>query len=44
MEYNKTELAVVIDTSSEASKEDVRALDELELVLIGGGAGEAYFG
>ena len=44
MEFNKTEAAVIENAVAESAEIQVRELDELQLALIGGGAGEAYFG
>ena len=41
MEFTKTELAIISEIIATAPTEEVRELDELQLALIGGGAGDA---
>jgi hypothetical protein len=44
MEYNNTEIAVVSEAAAESVDLQIQELNELQLALIGGGAGEASFG
>lgn len=44
MEYNKSEFEVVSEVVAEVSDAQLRELDDLQLALIGGGAGDATFG
>jgi len=44
MEFNKIEVAVVAEVVAESSAEQIQELNELQLALVGGGAGEASFG
>ena len=41
MEFSKIEVAVVAETLAECANDQVQELDELQLALVGGGAGEA---
>ena len=41
MEHNKVEIAVVEEAASKVLDAQIRELDELQLALIGGGAGDA---
>jgi hypothetical protein len=43
MEFTKTELAAVRDVAVEV-KDHVTELNELELMLVGGGTGDVQFG
>ncbi len=44
MEYNKVETAVIEVAVAEGLDEQVRELHELQLAMVGGGAGEAILG
>ncbi len=43
MEFTKTEIAVVEDAVVEATESSVRELNELQLMLVGGGCGETFW-
>ena len=43
MEFSKDEIAVVEIAVTEANESDVRELNELQLMLIGGGCGETTY-
>ena len=43
MEYSKVEAAIVEQAVAEVVDAQVRELDELQLLLIGGGGGDAVF-
>ena len=43
MEFTKIEIAVVEDAVIEAAEPSVRELNELQLMLVGGGCGETSY-
>jgi hypothetical protein len=44
VEYNNVEVAVIEVAVTEGFEMQVRELDDLQLAMVGGGAGEASFG
>ena len=43
MEITKAEIAVVEDAVTEATEAQVRELNEIQLMLVGGGCGETVY-
>jgi hypothetical protein len=43
MEFTKAEIAVVEDAAVEATESNVRELNNLQLMLVGGGCGETVY-
>lgn len=43
MEYAKKEIAVLEQAVADAAEEQIRELNELQLLLVGGGSGDVVF-